>query len=120
MARKPAPKLKTLPQSGEVVTVDFPGITGIKGRPALIVSTNFYHSVRSDVIIGILTSQIQDASTETDYVLKNWKGVGLHQPTALRTLLVTVPLASVTVIGQLTHRDWQEVLIRLKRSLSLV
>ena len=35
---------------GDVVIVDFPGVTGIKRRPAVVVSTDTYHRTRPDTI----------------------------------------------------------------------
>jgi mRNA interferase MazF len=42
---------------GDIVTVDFPGVTGIKRRPAIVLSSNEYHAIRPDIIIGLITSQ---------------------------------------------------------------
>lgn len=42
---------------GDVVTVDFPGITGVKRRPAVILSSTTYHAIRPDVIVGLITTQ---------------------------------------------------------------
>ncbi len=44
-------------QAGDVVTIDFPGVKGIKRRPAIMVSSSTYHQHRPDVIVGIMTSQ---------------------------------------------------------------
>lgn len=41
---------------GDVVTVDFPGVTGVKRRPAVILSSATYHANRPDVIVGLITS----------------------------------------------------------------
>ena len=40
--------------AGDVVTVDFPGITGMKRRPALILSSATYHTARPDIIVGLI------------------------------------------------------------------
>lgn len=72
-----------------VVTVDFPGATGVKRRPALIISTDLYHRTRPDIIIGVLTSQVSAATQPTDYILQDWSAAGLRLPTAFRTYLST-------------------------------
>jgi mRNA interferase MazF len=54
--------------AGDVVTVDFPGVNGIKRRPSLILSSVTYHSVRPDIIVGLITSQTTGLGV-TDYVL---------------------------------------------------
>src|SRR5262245_9337276 len=92
-----------------IVTVDFPGATGIKRRPALVVSTDLYQHTRPDVIIGLLTSQVASATQPTDYVLQDWSSAGLRLPTAFRTYLSPVPVGAVTVIGRLSARDWEGV-----------
>jgi Uma2 family endonuclease len=35
---------------GDVVTVDFPGVTGVKRRPAVVLSSATYHANRPDVL----------------------------------------------------------------------
>lgn len=35
-------------KSGDVVTVDFPAVTGIKRRPAVVLSSETYHANRPD------------------------------------------------------------------------
>ena len=47
-------------QSGDVVTVDFPAVTGIKRRPAVVLSSQTYHANRPDVIVGLITSQTKN------------------------------------------------------------
>lgn len=102
-----------------VVTVDFPGVTGYKRRPAVVVSTADYHATRPDVIIGIVTSQIAEAIAPSDYILQDWAAAGLRQPSAFRAFLVTLPQASVRVIGRLSARDWQEIQARLRQALAI-
>jgi mRNA interferase MazF len=58
--------------SGDVVTVDFPGVKGIKRRPAVIVSSEVYNNSRPDVILGLITTKTSKAGA-TDYLLKDWK-----------------------------------------------
>ena len=57
---------------GDVVTVDFPGATGVKRRPAVVLSSTIYHSKRPDVILGLITSKTKGLSA-TDHVLQDWK-----------------------------------------------
>ena len=67
---------------GDLVTADFPGVIGIKRRPAVVISTADYHTHRPDVILGIITTQIASATTPTDYVLRDWSIAGLNRPSA--------------------------------------
>ncbi len=107
-------------EPGIVITVDFPGATGIKRRPALIVSTNLYHRTRPDVIISVLTSQLAAAKQPTDYVLQDWSAAGLRLPTAFRTYLSTVPNNAVIMIGRLSPQDWEGVKDCLAQALAIV
>jgi mRNA interferase MazF len=94
---------------GDVVTVDFPGVTGVKRRPAVVVSTDIYHRTRPDAILGLLTSQIAAATGPTDCVVQNWQTASLRRPSAFRAFLTTVPIARLTTIGHLSDQDWQKV-----------
>lgn len=104
---------------GDVVIVDFPGVSGIKRRPTVVVSTHTYHTTRPDIVLGLLTSQTAGATGPTDYILQDWSAAGLHNPSAFRAFLVTLPASSVVVIGHLSDRDWQEVQARLRIALAV-
>jgi mRNA interferase MazF len=106
-------------KAGDVVVADFPGVTGIKRRPAIVASTDLYHTHRSDVIICLLTTQIASATAPTDYVLKDWTAAGLHRPSAARSFLATLPAVEVVSRGRLSDRDWNEVQVRLKAALAI-
>ncbi|MDH7486468.1 MAG: type II toxin-antitoxin system PemK/MazF family toxin [Anaerolineae bacterium] len=103
---------------GDVVTVDFPGVTGIKRRPAVVVSTDTYHRTRPDVILGLLTSQLAAATGPTDYVLQDWQAAGLHSPSAFRAFLATLSATSLNAVGHLSDRDWQRVQACLRLALA--
>lgn len=104
---------------GDVVTVVFPGAVSIKRRPAIVVSTVLYHQSRPDVILCLVTSQVQAANTPTDYLLQDWAQAGLRQPSAARMFLVTVPASDVSAIGRLSERDWHEVQARLRLAIAI-
>ncbi len=75
---------------GDVVTVDFPGVTGIKRRPAVILSSETYHASRPDVIVGLITTQTT-ALGITDYALQDWQSAGLRVASIFRSFIVTLP-----------------------------
>ena len=104
---------------GNVVTVDFPGAVGTKRRPAVVLSTDTYHATRPDVVLGLLTGQVVAATGPTDYALQDWSAAGLHNPSAFRAFLATLPATQVSVIGHLSDRDWQEVKARLRAALAV-
>ena len=106
-------------QPGDVVIVDFPGVTGTKRRPALVVSTDLYHQNRPDVILGVVTSRLASATAPTDYVLQDWSQAGLHRPSAFRSFLITMPKSDLDTAGRLSDRDWEEVKSRLRLSIDV-
>lgn len=104
--------------SGDIITVDFPDVTGIKRRPAVVLSSNEYHAVRPDVIIGLITSQTKTLGI-TDYGLQDWQTAGLRVPSVFRSFLVTLPRsANLIVIGHLSPQDWQGITACLKVALA--
>lgn len=105
-------------KSGDVVTVDFPAVTGIKRRPAVILSSQTYHVNRPDVIVGLITSQTKNLGV-TDYVLQDWQISGLRVPSVFRSFIVTLPpSANLVIIGKLSEQDWQGVKNCVKLSLA--
>ena len=104
--------------SGDVVTVDFPGVTGIKRRPAVVLSSATYHANRLDVIVGLITTQTT-ALGVTDYELQDWQAAGLRVASIFRSFIVTLPpSANLVCIGQLSERDWQGVRACVKVALA--
>jgi mRNA interferase MazF len=103
------------PRSGDVVVVDFPGVAGIKRRPAVVLSSDEYHNVRPDAT----TSRTSAPLGPTDHLLRDWAEAGLHAPSVFRCFLVTLPRpAQQIVIGHLSSADWQAVCACVKRSLT--
>ena len=104
---------------GDVVVVDFPGVTGVKRRPAVVLSSDVYHATRPDIIVGLITSQTAAALGPTDYALQDWAAAGLRVASAFRSFLVTLPpSAHPVLVGHLSERDWQEVRARVKAALA--
>ena len=105
--------------AGDVVVLDFPGITGVKRRPAVVLSSDIYHSARPDIVVGLITSQTAAAIEPTDCVLQDWSGAGLHAPSAFRSFFATLPpSANAMVIGHLSDRDWSSVRQCVKTALA--
>jgi len=103
---------------GNVVSVDFPGVTGVKRRPAVVLSSATYHANRPDVIVGLITTQTT-ALCITDYVLQNWLAAGLRVASVFRSFIVTLPpSANLVYIGQLSERDWQGVRDCVKKAIA--
>ena len=94
---------------GDVVVLDFPGVTGVKRRPTVVISSPVYHASRPDVVVGLITGQTV-APGSTDYVLQDWSQAGLRIPSVFRSFFATLPRAThSTLVGHLSDRDWQGV-----------
>ena len=102
---------------GDVVTVDFQGATGVKRRPAVVLSSSLYHSTRPDLILCVLTSNVGSATTPTDYVLMDWQAANLRSPTAFRAYFSMALVSDVRKIGRLSDRDWAAARHRVSLSL---
>jgi mRNA interferase MazF len=103
---------------GDVITTNFTGVIDTKRRPAVILSSDTYHSLRPDIIAGLITTKIKNLSN-TDYVLQDWKEAGLHAASAFRTFIVTLSSSSKSVyVGHLSERDWRGVRKAVKASLA--
>lgn len=84
--------------AGDVVVIDFPGVMGIKRRPAVVLSSEVYHGSRPDIIVGLVTSQTAAALGPTDYVLQGWAAAGLRLACAFRSFFATLPPSTHPVL----------------------
>ena len=108
-----------LAEAGDIVIADFPGIEGVKRRPAVILSSETYHAVRPDVILGLITSQTAAAIGPTDYAIKDWQQSKLRVPSAFRAFITTIPKTNISgTIGRLSDADWGEVKTRIRTALA--
>jgi len=104
---------------GEIVVVNFPGVHGIKRRPAIILSTDVYPQNRPDAILGLITSQVKSATGPTDYILQDTQASGLRTASAFRSFLVTLPRSAVTAtIGRASDGDWQAIVRCVRKAVS--
>ena len=107
-------------KSADVIIADFPGVTGIKRRPAVVISTVDYHTAVGDVILGAVTTNLTIATTPTDHLIANWSESGLRRPSAFRSFLVTLPQSEVlAVIGCLSSSDWQKVQACIRKAIEV-
>jgi mRNA interferase MazF len=96
---------------GDVVVIDFPGVTGVNRRPTVVVSSAVYHASRPDVVVGLSTSR-SIALGPTDYLLQDWAQAGLRVPSVFRSFFATPPPAtSPQLVGHLSEGDWEGVCV---------
>jgi len=100
------------PQPRQVVLVEFPfsDAEGSKERPAVIISSASYPACENEVIVLMVTSNVERAKCETDCPLMDWREAGLSKPSAVRCRPATIRVERVNdVIGSLTDEDWQRL-----------
>ena len=107
-------------EAGEIVVADFPGITGVKRRPAVVLSSGVFHDTHHDIILGLLTSQTRPMVGPTDYPLVDWREAGLKLPSVFRAFIFTVQATAIHArIGHLSERDWMTVKARIRIALAV-
>ncbi|MDE0012134.1 MAG: type II toxin-antitoxin system PemK/MazF family toxin [Candidatus Poribacteria bacterium] len=107
-------------KSADVIIADFPEVTGVKRRPAVVISTTDYHTTVGDVILGAVTTNLTIATTPTDHLIADWTEAGLRRPSAFRSFLVTPPQSKVlAIIGSLSSSDWQKVQACIRQAIAI-
>ena len=107
-------------KQGEVVLVKviFSEGSGVKKRPALIISDKYYHNHRQEVIISAITSNI-NRLLAGDTKIQDWQKVGLKYPSLVTGIIQTIKTNMIErKLGMLSERDFLEMQINLKKSLS--
>lgn len=107
---------------GDVVLIPFPytDLTATKTRPAVVVSSDFYHAVRSELLLAYVSSQVSKAHDTIDYVLIDWAQAGLPKPSFVRPKIAAVePTLIAHQIGRLSPQDLLQVDGRLRQAMGL-
>ena len=109
-------------QRGDVVLIPFPytDLAATKTRPAVVVSSDRYHTVRSELLLAYVSSQISKAHDTIDYVLTDWAQAGLPKPSFVRPKIAAIePSLIVHQVGRLSAHDMRQVDGRLRQALAL-
>ena len=77
---------------GDIVLVPFPFTdqSGIKKRPAVVVSSAAYNTSRPDLILMAITSQIKSAPGFAEVVVGEWQKAGLLKASVVKPVITTV------------------------------
>jgi mRNA interferase MazF len=77
---------------GDIVLVPFPFTdqSGIKKRPAVVVSSAAYNIARLDLILMAVTSQVRPGTAFGEVVISDWQKAGLLKPSVIKPVMVTV------------------------------
>jgi mRNA interferase MazF len=106
---------------GDVVLINFiySDESGVKLRPAVIVSSNGYHQGRKEAVIAAITSQI-DRLFVGDQLIGDWKKAGLLFPSVATGIIRTIKQEMVSrKLGSMPVTDMQAINENLHSILSL-
>ena len=93
---------------GDVVLVPFPFTdqTAAKRRPAVIVSSDAYHSERPDVILVAITSRTGTPAGVGDVMIDEWREAGLLKVSLIKPVFTTVEQTLILrKLGTLQGKD---------------
>jgi len=82
---------------GDVVLVPFPFTSqaASKRRPAIVVSNRAYNTIRPDVVVMAVTSQLRPAPGLGEVWVGEWQAAGLLKPSAIKPVFATFEQALV-------------------------
>lgn len=101
---------------GDIVLVPFPfsNQTTTKKRQAVIVSSNTYNNISSDIVIMAITGKINKPHTIGECIIEDWQDAGLLKPSVIKSAISTVEQTLILKkLGKLSARD----LISLERAM---
>ena len=106
---------------GDVVLVDFvfSDESGMKRRPALVISSPAYHGTRQEAVIAAITSNVK-RSLFGDHLIADWQGAGLLFPSTVTGIIRTIKISAIgRRLGSLAKADAEAYDTLLKGSLDL-
>jgi len=109
-------------QRGDVLLVPFPfsDLSATKVRPAVVISSRYYHSTQPDILLAAITSKISVVPDPLDYPLSDWRSAGLRYPSAFKPVIFTLDPGRVILhVGKLITVDMTEIDSRLRLALNL-
>ena len=93
---------------GDVVLVPFAFTdqSGLKKRPAVIVSGSAYNASRRDLVIMAITSQVRQPLGYAEALVADWQAAGLIKPSVLKPVFTTIEQGLVVrTMGKLAAGD---------------
>ncbi len=100
-----------------LVKVIFSEGTGLKKRPALVISDKYYHNHRSEIIIAAITSNIEHV-LPGDTIIEDWQNSGLKYPSLVTGIIQTLKVNIIErKLGNLSAADFLKYQDNLKKLL---
>ncbi len=102
-----------------LVTFVFADETGVKLRPAVIVSSEVYHTGRDEAIIAAISSRT-DRMLPGDHLIKDWQRAGLLFPSVATGIIRTIKKNMVgRKLGSMPSSDMNAIDDNIRLSLGL-
>jgi mRNA-degrading endonuclease toxin of MazEF toxin-antitoxin module len=105
------------------VSVPFPDRSGVKRRPALVVSTRRFHAKLPGVIVCPISSQPRyyERPGPGDRPIQGWSAVGLRRPSTVRisNIVAIDKRILARTLGRLNTRDMEGVEAGLREALGV-
>lgn len=106
-----------------VVHVPFSDRSGVKPRPALVISTETFHRVLADLIVCPISSQprFYRRPGPGDCPLRDWRSIGLRYPSTVRISKILAVDKQIVkrALGSLSSPDLAHVETGLRQALGL-
>jgi mRNA interferase MazF len=106
---------------GDMVLVSFlfSDESGLKHRPAVVISSPTYHRGRKEMIVAAVTSNI-DRLLFGDYLLAGWKESGLLFPSMVTGIIRTIRSEMIhRRLGSIPPREMTSIDLNLHKILGL-
>lgn len=89
-----------------LVSILFSDQSGLKKRPAVVVSSEEYHSSRDEVIIAAVTGRVREDLLFGDCKIEGWKAAGLLKASVATSIVWTVKGGAIgRKLGSLSNLD---------------
>ena len=109
-------------ERGDVVLVPFPfsNQTDAKKRPAVIISSDAYNNISSDIVIMAITSQPEKTIGIGECLIQDWRDAGLLKPSAIKPAISTIEQTLVLKkLGKISLQDLTSMDTALKEFLAI-
>lgn len=106
---------------GDVILVSFvfTDETGVRQRPAVIISSDAYHRGREEAIIAAITSRT-DRVLVGDHLISHWREAGLLFPSVATGIIRTIKQDMIArKLGAMPRADMQAIDSKLRVTLDL-
>lgn len=103
-----------------LVSTEFTDRSGVKQRPAVIISSDRYNAQSPDIMIASITGNLSAIRHPGDHLLDHWQDAGLLRPSMVHAKIATVETSIVgRRLGRLASGDLAALDLGLREALDL-